>query len=106
VDRTTNGTGLVANMTLAQLQTLDAGSWFSPKFAGSYYHINSSYGSIGEKIPTLQEFLDWMETDGQAIQLVVLDLKVEELGAPLAKLLTNYTYSNRVTTCYICDLMI
>ena len=33
VDRTTNGTGSVASMTLAQLQTLDAGSWFSPAFA-------------------------------------------------------------------------
>jgi glycerophosphoryl diester phosphodiesterase len=34
VDRTTNGTGSVASLTLAQLQSLDAGSWFSPAFAG------------------------------------------------------------------------
>lgn len=45
VDRTTNGKGTVAEMSLAQLKELDAGSWFSPKFAG-------------ERIPTLDEVLD------------------------------------------------
>jgi glycerophosphoryl diester phosphodiesterase len=35
VDRTTDGTGSVAAMTLAQLQALDAGSWFGPPFAGT-----------------------------------------------------------------------
>jgi len=35
VDRTTDGTGSVTAMTLAQLQTLDAGSWFGPQFAGT-----------------------------------------------------------------------
>ena len=34
VDRTTNGTGLVAHKTMAQLAALDAGSWFDPAFAG------------------------------------------------------------------------
>ncbi|WP_145062577.1 glycerophosphodiester phosphodiesterase [Adhaeretor mobilis] len=42
VDRTTNGTGLVAGKTLAELQALDAGSWFSPAYAG-------------EPVPTLAE---------------------------------------------------
>ena len=42
VDRTTDGVGVVANMTLAELRQLDAGSWFSPAFAG-------------EQIPTLEE---------------------------------------------------
>lgn len=44
VDRTTNGTGLVKDLTLKQICQLDAGSWFSPNF-------------IGEKIPTLDEVL-------------------------------------------------
>ena len=35
VDRTTDGTGAVADLTLAQVETLDAGSWFSPAFAGT-----------------------------------------------------------------------
>ena len=42
--RTTNGKGLIGEKTLAELQELDAGSWFDPKFAG-------------ERIPTLAEVL-------------------------------------------------
>ncbi len=34
VDRTTDGTGAIASLTLAQLQAVDAGSWFSPSYAG------------------------------------------------------------------------
>jgi glycerophosphoryl diester phosphodiesterase len=44
VDRTTNGTGPVADHTLEALRALDAGSWFAGKFAG-------------ERIPTLSEVL-------------------------------------------------
>ncbi|MFO7742549.1 MAG: glycerophosphodiester phosphodiesterase family protein [Anaerolineae bacterium] len=42
VDATTDGSGRVAGMTLAELKQLDAGSWFGPAFAG-------------ERIPTLAE---------------------------------------------------
>jgi glycerophosphoryl diester phosphodiesterase len=42
LDRTTDGTGSVQARTLAELRTLDAGSWFAPEFAG-------------ERIPTLAE---------------------------------------------------
>lgn len=45
VDRTTNGHGPVAELTLAQVRQLDAGSWFAPAFSQ-------------EKIPTLEEVLD------------------------------------------------
>lgn len=34
VDRTTNGTGAANAMTLAEIQALDAGAWFDPRFAG------------------------------------------------------------------------
>ncbi|MEX1079413.1 MAG: glycerophosphodiester phosphodiesterase family protein [Homoserinimonas sp.] len=44
VDRTTNGSGSVSEMTLAELQKLDAGSWFAKGFAGL-------------RIPTLESFL-------------------------------------------------
>lgn len=44
VDATTDGHGRVADMTLAQLKRLDAGSYFDPTFAG-------------ERIPTLEEAL-------------------------------------------------
>ncbi|WP_347551491.1 glycerophosphodiester phosphodiesterase family protein [Pseudalkalibacillus hwajinpoensis] len=45
VDRTTNGSGMVKDLTLDELQSLDAGSWFGEEFAG-------------EPIPTLGEVLD------------------------------------------------
>lgn len=44
VDRTTNGTGKVTDLTLAEIETLDAGAWFSPRFAGT-------------KVPTLESLL-------------------------------------------------
>ncbi len=34
LDRTTDGSGPVADMTLAELRKLDAGSWFGPEYAG------------------------------------------------------------------------
>ena len=44
VDRTTNGTGEIRTLTLAEIKEFDAGSWFHNKYAG-------------EKIPTLEEVL-------------------------------------------------
>lgn len=44
VDRTTNGKGKIADLTLAQLRQLDAGSWYDPSFGQ-------------EKVPTLEEVL-------------------------------------------------
>ena len=49
VDRTTNGTGYVADTSLSKLQTLDAGSWFEPHFST-------------ETIPTLSEMLTLART--------------------------------------------
>ena len=46
VNRTTNGTGSISEMTLAELKKLDAGSWFGREFEG-------------ERIPTLDEVLAW-----------------------------------------------
>lgn len=55
VDRTTNGTGRLASLTLAQVRALDAGSWFDPQYAGT-------------RVPTLDEFLDLLaESGGRAI---------------------------------------
>lgn len=45
VNRTTDGRGNVWDLTLAELQTLDAGSWFGKRFAG-------------ERIPTLRQAID------------------------------------------------
>lgn len=67
VDRTTNGTGPVSGFTAAQLQTLDAGSWFAPEFAG-------------EQIPTLVEALTLQQTLGAGPLL--LDQKAGQLFGP------------------------
>lgn len=45
VDRTTDGTGAIADLTIAEVEKLDAGSWYDKKFAGT-------------RIPQLGEFLD------------------------------------------------
>jgi len=45
LDRTTNGKGPVADLTLAELKQLDAGSWFDAQFAN-------------QQIPELSEVLD------------------------------------------------
>ncbi len=47
VDRTTNGHGKVAEMTLAELKQLDAGNWMHTQYRG-------------ERIPTLSETLSMM----------------------------------------------
>ncbi len=46
VNRTTNGEGFIRDMTLEQIRSLDAGSWKGDEFKG-------------EKVPTLEEFLDF-----------------------------------------------
>jgi glycerophosphoryl diester phosphodiesterase len=58
VNRTTNGTGPVGDLSFSQLRALDAGSWMRPRF-------------IGEQIPTLSEALE-ITADRAG---VVVDLK-------------------------------
>ncbi|WP_045521315.1 glycerophosphodiester phosphodiesterase family protein [Neobacillus niacini] len=61
VDRTTNGTGYVKDLTLEQIRGLDAGIKFSPEFAG-------------EKVPTFAEYLN--EFNGKDVVLLV-ELKAD-----------------------------
>ena len=75
VDRTTNGTGKVAEMNLNEIRTLDAGSWFDPKFTG-------------EKVPTVEEVVKLLAEYRQQEVLVAVDLKaagVEQEVVRLAK---------------------
>ena len=62
VDRTTDGSGRVASMTLEEIKTLDAGSWKDPRFAG-------------EPVPTLSEALDLADGRGE----LNLELKTNAL---------------------------
>lgn len=62
LDRTTNGHGLVRDLTLAEIKRLDAGSWKSPAFQD-------------ERVPTLTEVLDLARGQvGVAIEIKNLPL--------------------------------
>jgi glycerophosphoryl diester phosphodiesterase len=63
LDRTTDGSGPVADHTLEQLLRLDAGSWFARRFRG-------------ERIPTLAQVLD--EVRGRI--LINVEIKPEAVG--------------------------
>jgi glycerophosphoryl diester phosphodiesterase len=77
VDRTSDGQGEVAKLSLEAIREFSAGAWFSEDFAG-------------ERIPTLDETLDLCR--GRAIPMIEIKSKVrhapdlgERLGATLAR---------------------
>lgn len=73
VDRTTNGTGKVADLTFQELRKLDAGSWFAPRFKGT-------------KIPTLREALEVIPHE------ILCNVHVKggpETSVPVAKLIAE-----------------
>jgi glycerophosphoryl diester phosphodiesterase len=53
-DRTTDGTGRIEDMSLEEVKALDAGSWFSGRFAGT-------------KVPTLAEVFDALPADAPVL---------------------------------------
>ncbi|MDH5752683.1 MAG: glycerophosphodiester phosphodiesterase family protein, partial [Deltaproteobacteria bacterium] len=65
--RTVAGQGLVADHSLAQLQALDAGKWFSPSFEG-------------EKVPTLEEVLGYLKDTPLTINIELKTTKVAYPG--------------------------
>jgi glycerophosphoryl diester phosphodiesterase len=79
VERTTDGRGAVAKMTLAEIKSLDAGSWFAPEFAG-------------ERVPTLNEALRHVK--GRAG--VDIDFKAgpEDSAARVAAILDEEGYAD------------
>jgi glycerophosphoryl diester phosphodiesterase len=83
VDRTTNGTGTVSDLTLAQIRELDAGSWFDPKFAG-------------EKVPTVDEVLGLVTEYRQHDVLIAVDLKAENVGQDVVRLAEKHKVVDRL----------
>jgi len=78
VSRTTNGTGHIKNMTLAEIKKLDAGVKFDARFSG-------------ERVPSLNEVLEYAKG---RIQLAI-EIKGDPLPTPgieekLVKLLREY----------------
>ncbi len=88
LDRTTDGSGPVAWMTLQQLQQLDAGSWFSAAFAG-------------ETIPTLEDVL---KTFSGRLRLN-LELKDLSSGMAVLELLDRYPDADVVVSSFDYDLL-
>jgi glycerophosphoryl diester phosphodiesterase len=82
VDRTTNGTGAVASLTLAQLKALDAGAWFSAEFAG-------------QRIPMLDEVLERYK--GRLHLHIELKPKVQTLAERVAGLVRSHGMADSVT---------
>lgn len=64
VKRTTNGSGYIKDFTFKQLKELDAGSWFSKKFAGS-------------TIPSLDEFLKWIKDKPLCLNIELKNNKID-----------------------------
>lgn len=60
----------VSMLTYAQLQALDVGGWFAPEYAGT-------------RVPTLDEMIAAIPPDRE----MIFDLKVDEVVAPVAKLI-------------------
>ncbi|GIO27016.1 glycerophosphodiester phosphodiesterase family protein [Ornithinibacillus bavariensis] len=65
VNRTTNGTGNVADLTLEEIRSLDAGIKFGPEFAG-------------EKVPTFREFLQGFKDKDIILLIEVKAENIEE----------------------------
>jgi glycerophosphoryl diester phosphodiesterase len=84
VDRTTNGTGAVESLTLAEIQALDAGSHFDAKFAG-------------EKVPTLEALLNWGKEVGMPVVIEIKPtLKAEPLIAKLIEMVDRLGAEERI----------
>jgi glycerophosphoryl diester phosphodiesterase len=77
VDRTTDGTGAIADLTLGQLRALDAGSWRGSQFAG-------------EPVPTLEEVLQLLQPSGTCLNVEVKRFAHPSAAQQLADLLHRY----------------
>ena len=62
VDRTTDGSGQISQLSLADVKALDAGSWFGPQFAG-------------EGVPTFDEVLELVSRYRHVSPSIALDVK-------------------------------
>lgn len=65
LDRTTNGTGAVGGFDLQHIQSLDAGSWFSPRFSGT-------------PVPSLEEVLKALKSRPTGLLAEVKQAPVDE----------------------------
>ena len=78
LDRTTSGAGLVREKSLAELQILDAGSWFGVQFSG-------------ERISTLEEVVTWARGRvGLAIEIKNAPVRYRSIEASITGVLERH----------------
>lgn len=65
VDRTTDGKGKLADLSLAELRKLDAGRWYASDFAG-------------QRVPTLDEVFTLLREMKEPRLVVAVDLKLDD----------------------------
>ena len=83
VERTTDGVGHLAEMSLEDVRRLDAGRWFDPRFAG-------------EKVPTVDEVLQLIARYRQHDILVAVDLKADDVEQEVVRLAEKHKVLNRL----------
>ena len=85
VDRTTDGTGNVTQLTMADVRKLDAGRWFHPIFAGM-------------KVPTLEEVFQLLLQRQRTPVKVGLDIKIDQPGIEqnIAAMVEKYDLADQV----------
>jgi glycerophosphoryl diester phosphodiesterase len=67
LDRTTNGTGLVKDRSMAELRQLDAGAWFGSEYAG-------------QRVPSLDEVLDCARARDTMVDIEIKNAPIYYLG--------------------------
>ena len=84
VDRTTNGSGPVSQITFKKLRKLDAGSWFSKKFAKT-------------RVPSLAEFLALVEPTEKKVLLELKGYWSDEHVKTVVEVIRDARVEDRVT---------
>lgn len=79
LDRTTNGTGLVADLLGEEVRRLDAGRWFSADF-------------VGERVPLLEEVLDLARNQA----LVLIEIKADGIAERVLQVIEAANATERV----------
>lgn len=83
INRTSNGTGNIADLDYDDIKNLDFGSWFSPSYAGT-------------KIPTLEEFLALCRKIGLKARLDMNHSMNQSQYEEMCRLVIRYGMKNNV----------
>lgn len=83
LERTTNGRGAVADLTLDEIRAFDAGRWFDADFAE-------------EPVPTLEEYIELLSPGATRTLLELKGVWAPEEIGPVVELLREHRMVNRV----------